>query len=1268
MPVASTGTGDVGSLYISLGLDSSGLLQELVRSEQVASGTAGKIKDRLLTVGSALADIRKQAAQVKEALANAADFRVRGDAALDALHGQLDKVREAGAATDKTLDEISLSFEQAARGGKTYTQTLDKIASDKGATASVRELARALSDEAKEANLAVTALERQERAVNRQLSGTRREFTSLRKQAVPKEEHEVPEQAAASALVRGAEGQLSIRAGERFLTSTLGLGGALQTIFPVVGGLAMVDILSNLVDKTQEWKEKLDQFRDAPKLIAASFRESNDQFRIGNEELALMNVRLENDIAVLRGKPRNALKEAIAEATLEADKLAKALNDDVDALYKLLQQNDVGFLSRILGNQAGTTDIKKLVGGDTGVGGLRDQLAEISDEAAQKRAAIPLGNTDTERKTSKAALDQVNSDERTRTEKALADALKTVNAELAKSIDLENKRKAAANAPAPRPNAAGNVLGAAVENAQRDQQNRVVDSQRRVAELRGVRTRLNDELTRVRLTQTNIEDKATKGGLEEQKSTAELGAPFRNKINELGGELEKLQASLNAIGKTDTAQMLARSFGAAQQEIVRLNDELAKHHQALSLDQQVQLQTLYDEVEATKAEEAFQKKFDQTTDSISDRIAALNRLTSAIGQGYEAQRNATVANQLAQEFPAEYRDPQLKARHQGQIDQRKGQLETEYDLQQGLQNEQTFDKLGDQTEMENALAAAERNGAEAVRLETLAQQRLNLERDKGKEAGDALADAEKALSDAQAKRRAEQAASALEQETKATNRVAEAIPQGAEQVRRAQIQNRVEEIQRTTPTGPEQNRQVQAVRDNAEAQRRQEILTGALQTGIAYQNQLSTLNQQIEVLERMKAAGNDTLALNISLKNLEQERTRVLIEQALQVGGVRDGMIAFLRDMATESESAAAKIYGAMKGGVNSLNDTLSRAISGQKVSWQSFFQGLSQQFAKIGLEEAEGVLFRKLGGLLTHGQATVGQAGQAGRAPWDEKIPGAIGGGFGGMLGKLGGGAVGLPGAGKRDGNSDATALIVALSSGSVPTMPTDKPSTPFGKRDGSSPALSLYVTVTNAMGQPQENGWQTASGILGKVAGVAALAGVAGRAQYGGARALGGAVDPHSTFLVGERGPELFRPKVAGTIIPNDKLISAEMETGGIRSLKELLGGVPTPRSASLREAFQARALGGDVDASAAYLVGEQGPEVLTGVTGRIASNSTSRRMLGEQGTNIYYTIDARGTDPVLTEQRTRQAILAAHNSAVVTSIQASTERAKRVAPAKL
>ena len=38
-----------------------------------------------------------------------------------------------------------------------------------------------------------------------------------------------------------------------------------------------------------------------------------------------------------------------------------------------------------------------------------------------------------------------------------------------------------------------------------------------------------------------------------------------------------------------------------------------------------------------------------------------------------------------------------------------------------------------------------------------------------------------------------------------------------------------------------------------------------------------------------------------------------------------------------------------------------------------------------------------------------------------------------------------------------------------------------------------------------------------------------------FGGKRAYGGPVNSGSSYLVGERGPELFQPRVSGNIIPN-------------------------------------------------------------------------------------------------------------------------------------
>jgi len=87
-----------------------------------------------------------------------------------------------------------------------------------------------------------------------------------------------------------------------------------------------------------------------------------------------------------------------------------------------------------------------------------------------------------------------------------------------------------------------------------------------------------------------------------------------------------------------------------------------------------------------------------------------------------------------------------------------------------------------------------------------------------------------------------------------------------------------------------------------------------------------------------------------------------------------------------------------------------------------------------------------------------------------------------------------------------------------------------------------------------------------------------------------------------------------------------------------------------------------GGDISPASAYLVGERGPEILTGMAGRITNNVDSMRALKAPSAGIYYSIDARGADSALADQNVRRALVAVHGSAVATSVQAMNELAKR------
>lgn len=78
-----------------------------------------------------------------------------------------------------------------------------------------------------------------------------------------------------------------------------------------------------------------------------------------------------------------------------------------------------------------------------------------------------------------------------------------------------------------------------------------------------------------------------------------------------------------------------------------------------------------------------------------------------------------------------------------------------------------------------------------------------------------------------------------------------------------------------------------------------------------------------------------------------------------------------------------------------------------------------------------------------------------------------------------------------------------------------------------------SKVDAVVNALNSVISLASRAASAVSG------AVSGAAGRIT--GRRAEGGPVQGGSAFLVGERGPELFRPKVSGDIIPNTRLAGA-------------------------------------------------------------------------------------------------------------------------------
>jgi len=141
--------------------------------------------------------------------------------------------------------------------------------------------------------------------------------------------HAVPQVAAASGALRELEGHMPIRAAERFLTTTLGLGPALTAAFPLVGAIAMSGMLIEMggrlvkfgSDAVQLGRElgtgwltgaigQLDDLASTVKQADEEIDRLNkdlDQTRQRGQEAALEHIRLtQGPAAAYRAEAQNA--------------------------------------------------------------------------------------------------------------------------------------------------------------------------------------------------------------------------------------------------------------------------------------------------------------------------------------------------------------------------------------------------------------------------------------------------------------------------------------------------------------------------------------------------------------------------------------------------------------------------------------------------------------------------------------------------------------------------------------------------------------------------------------------------------------------------------------------------------------------------------------------------------------------------------------------------------------------------------------------------
>ena len=119
----------------------------------------------------------------------------------------------------------------------------------------------------------------------------------------------------------------------------MGLGPALQAAFPVIGAVAFGGLIVELGTKLAKF------FRDvaeAPEKLDTAFRGLNGPMRLANDEMHAATDRLLNDIAKISGHQQNQLAVFLDDARIAADRLADALDKDLENVSKLTKEYELG--------------------------------------------------------------------------------------------------------------------------------------------------------------------------------------------------------------------------------------------------------------------------------------------------------------------------------------------------------------------------------------------------------------------------------------------------------------------------------------------------------------------------------------------------------------------------------------------------------------------------------------------------------------------------------------------------------------------------------------------------------------------------------------------------------------------------------------------------------------------------------------------------------------------------------------------------------------
>lgn len=878
---------------------------------------------------------------------------------------------------------------------------------------------------------------------------------------------------ATSATLRVLEGGFNnnLRAAERFASSVLGLGPILQAAFPVVGAIAFIGLLGRM---SEEVSKLYTAMKTSAEKLSGTFTALQAPLQMTNDELALSNARLEADIAKLEGRRENTLKIALLEAVEAADKLADALDNDLSKINEFLEKNKPSIGETILSGGISDKGLRQVLGGQTGQGGFVAEVAGINEAG---RARIAAAKTEAEQTAARKALD---------------DQLRAAYNRLLNELTRERDALVADQAAFRKGSALYNNYTKTLEE---------------YAAVISVITKQATPKIPLLEQQTLLTQKKTE--LTGAAQGAKLEAPFDTKLAQLKEQLDAATNNLRAAGLGEAEKAIAMAQNEALKAIEEVNKRLREQGQTSNLIKGLEdarakqfLSLALDTAKTTAAAE-YLNKVKEISDAYNKQIAQQNLITAAIGKGYEAVKAAAVEAEVMAKF-----SPEKYAAGGAEIAYARAQAAEAYEAKHNEELAKSSQELRDQITLQNALTVAQAQGQAAVKLATL-QYNLALMARNG--ATKELIALETERFYAEQRNAAAESVFKVNEQIDAIHRLTAARLQGADAVRQAELQNKLATISakgdQAIPGVIGVGQEGLLAMQEAGASNEDRIAEAASKRVNVYADQLRQLGEEQDYLLKMRNTMADTADIDRTLRDIEDAKLKILVEEELAQRNAAAGVRAFFLEMQTQAKSAASIIYDTLTSALDKISDNLSKALTGQKTEWAKMFKSLGEEGLKASIKSSLqtglgqlGKAFPSLSGPLSKLGLNKADGSSPERALW-VRMAGA-GAGIGAVPAPGGGGYI-------LNGNGGI------LGTGQVPILGGGSRSA----GEGGGGVGGFFGTLLRSFGIPIGGG------------GGGGSSSATSTITYPG-MASGGDLTPGQMVWTGEHGPELFRSSVGGRI----------------------------------------------------------------------------------------------------------------------------------------